>query len=218
MRIDTLEQQKQQPKVLRALATFVSYIFHPVFMPTIMALGLYWLAKASFAGVTVEKYTEWLAIIVVNTILFPLFATFLLKKLGFINSILMRDAKERIIPLIVAMACYFWAYLVFKNLDSVFILRVMLLGNFWGITLLFLVNIFLKISMHAMAIGGVLGIIIVLMLISPINMAPLLFLGIVLGGIVGTSRMILGAHTGKEIWLGYLLGILVQIAAYIYLQ
>ena len=82
----------------------------------------------------------------------------------------MKDSKERIIPLMISMIFYFWTYWVFKNLDSVFILRVMLLGNFWGIILLFLINIFLKISMHAMAIGGMLGIIIVLMLLSPVNM------------------------------------------------
>ena len=78
MRIDTTQQRYN--KGLRFAATAVSYIFHPVFMPLIMALALYWLAPASFAGITPQKYGEWMFIIALNTILYPLLATFLLKK------------------------------------------------------------------------------------------------------------------------------------------
>ena len=68
-----------------------------------------------------------------------------------------------------------------------------------------------------MAEGGMLGILIVLLIMSPVQMAIPLFTGIVIAGLSGTSRLLLGAHTQFEIWTGYVLGILVMLVAYWYL-
>jgi hypothetical protein len=206
-----------QSKPLRFLAHVVSFVFHPVFMPTVLVLMLYVLAPSSFAGVDSKMFGKFLGIIVINTLIFPLITTLLLKALGFLQSIYMHDAKDRIIPLIATMIFYFWAYNVFKNIESPFILRVMLLGNFWGVILMFIVNIFYKVSMHTSSAGGFLGVLIVLLLINPVNMMLPLFVSIVTCGIIGTARMLLGAHKPFEIWMGYILGIIVQIAAYLYL-
>lgn len=215
--IRVTEPRGTQSKPLRFLAQVVSFVFHPVFMPTVLVLMLYVLAPSCFAGVDTKMFGKFLGIIVINTLIFPLITTLLLKALGFLQSIYMHDPKDRIIPLIATMIFYFWAYNVFKNIESPFILRVMLLGNFWGVILMFIVNIFYKVSMHTSSAGGFLGVMIVLLLINPVNMMLPLFVSIVTCGIIGTARMLLGAHKPFEIWMGYALGILVQIAAYIYL-
>lgn len=212
-----MSQLRTRTRILHGVASVASYIFHPVFMPTIMTLALYKLAAVGFAGVSTASLGNWVLIIGINTILFPVLGVLLLKGLGFINSIHMRDPKERIVPLMISMVCYFWAYNVFKNIDSPFILKVLMLGNFWGIIALFMVNIFFKISMHTMAAGGMIGIVIVLMFISPVSMMIPLFVAMLIAGIMGTARLILGAHRTGEVWLGYALGILVMVAAYFYL-
>ncbi len=211
-----------QSKPLRVLANIVSFVFHPVFMPTVLVYTLYILAPSSFAGVDAKTFGTMMAIIVLNTLFFPLLAVFLLKRLGFIQSIYMHDSKDRIIPLIATMIFYFWIYLVFKNdifknSTTPFILRVMFLGNFFGIILLFMTNIFFKASMHTSAAGGFVGVMIVLMLINPVNMMLPLFISILVCGIVGTARLLTGAHKPAEIWVGYAMGIIVQLAAYLYL-
>lgn len=213
----TIKELRARTRFIRAIASFISYVFHPVLMPTVMTLALYKLAAVGFAGVKPKVFGNWLFIIILNTLIFPLVGVLLMKGLGFIRSMHMRDAKERIIPLLMTMTFYFWAYHVFQNIDSPFILRVLLLGSFWSVIALFMVNIFMKVSMHTAAAGGMLGLVIVLMLISPINMAIPLFIALVIAGLVGTARMLLGAHNGAEIWMGYLLGIIVQIAAYFYI-
>lgn len=213
-------QQKPgtQSMILRVFANIVSYFFHPVFMPTLVAIMLYVLANTSFAGFTPELIGMRIIQIVVLTAFFPLVYIGLLKGLGFIQSVHMRDAKDRIIPLIGIMVFYFWAYHVFKNIDTPFILRVLLLGCFWGVIVLFMVNIFFKASMHTMAAGGVLGLVLVLMFISPVSMAVPLFMTIIIAGLIGTARMLLGVHRPAEIWVGYGLGMLVQLCAYWYLN
>ena len=72
--------------------------------------------------------------------------------------------------------------------------------------------------MHTSAAGGMVGILIILMLLSPVNMIMPFFVALIVAGIIGSARIILGAHQRGDIWLGYIVGILVQIGAYIYMK
>ena len=41
---------------------------------------------------------------------------------------------------------------------------------------------------------------------------------ILLAGIIGSARLYLGAHQRGDVWLGYVIGIIVQLGAYIYIN
>ncbi len=207
--------------IVKFFANFVSWVCHPVFMPIIMAVALMYLSPNSFAGLSDKNLNLWKIMITANAVFYPLFSIFMLKPLGFIKSYYMPDSKERIIPLLLTMIFYFWTSHVFNNIsDSLvpLVLRVLLLGNFWGVIVLFIINIFTKISMHTAAAGGMVGIIIVLMIMSPVNMVYPFFASLIIAGIVGTARMLLGAHQRGDIWLGYIVGVIVQVAAYYYMR
>jgi hypothetical protein len=79
-------------------------------------------------------------------------------------------------------------------------------------------SIFFKVSMHTTAAGGAIGIMAVLLFLSPFNMLGAFFATIIIGGIVGTARLILREHTSFEIWVGYLIGLLSQLGAWWYLS
>ena len=138
----------------------------------------------------------------------------------------MRISKDRVIPLIATMIFYFWAQQVFSHPFKIdqrelywpLIIRILLLGSFWGVILLFLESIFFKVSMHTTAAGGAIGIMIVLLFLSPINMLTALIFTILVGGIVGTARLILKEHTTAEIWMGYITGLIVQLGAWAYMS
>lgn len=214
------EKTNPQPKALRVVAEVLSYIFHPVFFPVYMSYALYKLSPGSFMGIPDKQLGLWFISIAVTGVFFPLFSTALMKPLGFISSFKMETARERTIPLMATMIFYFWLSHVFNTIPSgpPLVLKVLLLGNFWGIILVFLANIFTKISMHTAVAGSMVGIIIVLMILSPVNMAVPLFVSLALAGLIGTARMILGAHQRGDIWLGYIIGILVQLGAYLYMK
>jgi hypothetical protein len=76
-----------------------------------------------------------------------------MKPLGFISSYKMPTARERTIPLMATMIFYFWISHVFNNMAGAVpqVLKVLLLGNFWGIIVVFIVNIFTRVSMHTSA-------------------------------------------------------------------
>jgi hypothetical protein len=221
----TSTAQIPQPKFLRTVATALSYILHPIFIPVYVSLALYMLAPLSFAGVSRGQFYQWLGVIVVSMVFFPLLSILLMKALGFIKSILMPDTKDRIIPLMATMIFYFWASHAFnsfgeqgdKHVVAPLILKVLMLGSFWGVIAIFMCNIFFKISMHSAAAGSMVGIFIVLMLSSPVNMAVPFFIVLAIAGLMGTVRLILYTHTMAEIVIGYILGILVMLGAYWYM-
>ncbi|WP_222166741.1 hypothetical protein [Edaphocola aurantiacus] len=217
LKINTLDHKKP----LRILANIVSVVCHPVFMPVIMTFVLYGINRVSFGNITMKTMYSWTGILALNTIFFPLVTIFLLKRLNFIESIKLNNSKDRIIPLIATMIFYFWAYMVFKNMKqpevAPQVLRIFLLGNFWGIIAIFMVNIFKKVSMHAAAAGGMIGILIVAMIVSRVNLFMPLMISLLIAGIIGSARLVLRAHTNGEIGLGYILGILAQLASYFYI-
>jgi hypothetical protein len=205
-------------KGLRLPAKIISYVFHPVFMPLTMAVVVSILNSSAFAAIDQKQRMQWFGNLALNTVFFPIVTVLLIKAVGFMESIQMRTMKDRIIPLIGTMIFYFWAYLIFKNIQAPLVLRVLLLGSFWGIVAVFMVNIFMKISMHTSAAGGALGILIVLMMVSHINLFLPFLLVLLVAGLIGTARMVLQAHRPVEIWAGYVIGIIVQMAAYFYLR
>jgi membrane-associated phospholipid phosphatase len=67
-----------------------------------------------------------------------------------------------------------------------------------------------KISAHAAAIGGLIGGFLALsfrMNQSPLMILSLLFL---IGGLVGTARLILEKHTNIQVYAGFVLGFLIM--------
>jgi hypothetical protein len=217
LKINTLDHKKP----LRVLANIVSVVCHPVFMPVIMTFVLYGINRVSFGNITMKTMYSWTGILALNTIFFPLVTIFLLKRLNFIESIKLNNSKDRIIPLIATMIFYFWAYMVFKNMKqpevAPQVLRIFLLGNFWGIIAIFMVNIFKKVRMNEASAGGMIGILIVAMIVSRVNLFMPLMISLLIAGIIGSARLVLRAHTNGEIGLGYILGILAQLASYFYI-
>lgn len=206
------------PAWLRFVASLISYIFHPVFMPLLLSVVLWRLLPAEFAPIPQKTLTFRFISLASTTIFFPLLTVALLKALGFLRSVHMRVSRDRIIPLIATMTFYFWAQQVFSHqADTPKIINILLLGSFWGIILLFLGSIFFKVSMHTTAAGGAIGIMTVLMFLATVNMFPALLVTILIGGIVGSARLILREHTPPEIWMGYIIGFIVQLAAWGYL-
>lgn len=206
------------PKGRKFLASIVSYILHPVFLPSAMAAAICWLNLSAFAGITNHTKLYWLSIIAYLTIFFPLITLLIAWKLKFVESIYLKTQRDRIIPLIAIMIYYFWVYQVFKrHFNAPLILNVLFLGSFWGIILLFIGNIFFKVSMHTTAAGGMIGIMLILMFTGQVNFLIPFLIVLLVAGLIGTARMILNAHSPLEIWLGYFAGLIAQLGAYWFL-
>lgn len=76
---------------------------------------------------------------------------------------------------------------------------------------LFLVFLKQKASLHMVGITSLLGYCIVLQLFFGTTNTILISILIAFIGIVATSRLYMKAHTYRELWLGFLIGLLPQI-------
>jgi len=201
--------------VLRVTAHILSYIFHPLFISAYVVGFLIFFHPYAFAGFDMRtKVFRFIGIVFCNTFL-PLFAVALMKALGLINSIMLRTVKDRIIPYIVVMTFYFWSWWVFKNLPNMPALSInFLLGAFLAVCAGFFCNIFFKISMHAIAMGGALMFFFLFGFHDAFGSGLYIAIALLCTGLVCTSRLLLGAHTAFDVWMGLFIGILTQWVAW----
>ena len=209
------QAQVSYPPVLRFLAQFFSYLFHPLFITSYVMGFLIFLHPAVFMGYEHRlKVLRFLHVVIFDA-LFPAFAVFLCWRLQFVRSIHLRTAKERIIPYIIVMIFYWWSWNVYKNIpESPPVAVHFLLGAFLAICGAWMCNIYFKISMHAVAAGGALMFFFLFSFND--NYASGLYpsVALLITGIVCTSRFICSDHTRFEIWAGLFIGLLSQWIAW----
>lgn len=201
--------------VLRGAAHVISYIFHPLFISAYVMGYLIFFHPYAFAAFDERtKVFRIINVVFCNTFL-PLFAVALMKGLGLINSMMLRTVKDRIVPYIVVMTFYFWSWWVFKNLPDMPGLSIhFLLGAFLAVCAGFFCNIFFKVSMHAIAMGGALMFFYLFGFHDAFGSGLYIAVALLSTGLVCTSRLILGVHTGFEVWAGLFVGMLTQYIAW----
>lgn len=203
----------------RSFASVLSVLFHPLLLPTYAVALIMLLAPHFFAHLSSVNFNLSIIIVFIFTFIFPVVSILIMRGLDVISSFEMQDAKERIFPIIAIGSFYIWMYFFFKptyrqTMASTLVSN-MLLGAIIAIFFSFIINLFKKISLHAMGMGSLVAIAFSLISISAYDIRFLLMGIIVLAGMVGTARLILKAHTQDEIWIGYLIGFLSQYASLI---
>lgn len=198
---------------LRFTAKIISHLFHPLFVSLYVSYYLIFVNGTFFTGFSHSMKTHVMVWVFINMFLFPSISVLLLKAVGFIDSIYLYTQKDRIIPYITANLFYFWMYLVFHNNTSIpLIITSFVLGVFLTSSAGLLANIYFKISMHGLGMGGATGIFLVMIYFcGSSGIAVPLMITLLLSGIVLSSRLIGAHHTNKELYSGFILGILFQL-------
>lgn len=213
------EQKTNFSPVTRAVANVFSYVLHPLFIPLLVTF-LSVTALPEFFTAFRSNSFRWdydvlFIRVTVASVLFPMLVVALSKALGFVGSITMRDQKDRIIPYVASIIFYFWAFYTFKREGaSPDFYNAFWLGVFLAVVISFVANSFVKISMHTVGWGGVVGFLLCLMGDMGMNVSLPLAGAVLLAGIAGTSRLVLDAHTPREVWSGFVVGVLAQAGAY----
>ena len=199
---------------IKLIAHFFSWIFHPLFIPLYVTFFLSYIHPYAFVALNEKGKIFKLIFVFVNTAMFPGLAVFLMWRLKFTQSLFLRTQKERIIPYAAAMIFYFWAWYVSRSLqDKEEIFTGFLFGSFLTVIAAWMANIYFKISMHALAIGGMLFFIFRVSFSGDGTSGLYPSIAVLIAGIVCTARMIVSDHRPIEIYAGLLIGILCQALA-----
>lgn len=200
-------------------AKLISYIFHPLFIPTYIFIFLMYEVPYDFAGITTYQLELRLFSIFWLTAFFPAFAVFLLWRLKFSESIFLRTRKERIVPYVITMFFYWWMYYLSRNFtDQPVVLKFFYMGIFISTVFGLILNNYYKISLHAMAMGGAVAAIILFAMYYRSPFGTSISVAVLLCGLVCTSRFLASDHTNKEVYAGLIVGVFCQAASYAFLM
>ncbi len=203
-----------QPLMARWMASFLSVIVHPLFVPVYITLFLLFIHPLVFTGYTQLAKIKLLTTVFVNLTLFPAVTVFLCRRLGFISSIKMYTQKERLIPLAATMIFYFWGWYVLRSFNEVPVLfKQFLLGSFITIIAGWLANIYFKVSLHGLAMGGLIAFMVYTVYQVEGGSATYLIVTFLLVGLVCSARLILAVHRPFEVYAGLVIGALAQVLA-----
>ena len=210
--------ENKAPKPLAYIANAISYVFHPLFIPTYFFVYLMYLMPFEFAGITDWQLKLKLFSVFWLTAFFPAFAVFLLWRLKLSDSIFLRTRKERIIPYVITMFFYLWMYYLSRNFtDQPLALKYFYFGIFIASAIGLTVNNFIKVSLHAMGISGLLMAVILVGFYYPVNNLAWILISIVFTALVVSARMVVSDHTKNELIVGFAIGALTQVAAFIWI-
>ena len=203
------------PKYVVFISKVASVIFHPLFIGIYLAAFLLFIHPSYFLGFTDHSKLLKLLTIVNNNVFFPLLVVALLRGLGFSNSVQLKTQRERIVPYIASITFYFWTYYVFRSQpENPTILVLMCRGMFMASSIALIANNYFKISMHAIACGGMIGLFILTIQDGTMSSGIPMMLGFFVTGLVFTSRKIISDHTWFDLIVGFIVGLICQLTGY----
>lgn len=192
--------------------TLISYLFHPVIMPTLGTLAVLWCDPNLYIPLNTEK--PWLivlGVVFLCTYLLPLSASWVLLLLGRISSLSHPTENDRRFMLSFTALFYILVYYVFHNIPAMGTsLKIFMLGINISIIFTLIASLFTPVSFHSVGAGGLLGTIIGLIKYTHEHLFIWLLGAFVIVVLTGFARYKLKAHGAFEIYVGLIIGITVQ--------
>lgn len=195
---------------MNTFARITSYLFHPLLMPLYATAILFntnnYLAYAIIPAVQKIIYI----IVFTTTYLLPSLTAMLLLKRGKINSLQMEQPHERNIPFLVTAVYFGVCFYLLQKLPMVRVFGYGILGAAIAIFISFLINLKWKISIHMVGIGGLIGLLYVFSQQMHFNfLIPIIILSVIAGAL-GTARLLSNAHQPSQVYVGFLVGFIVE--------
>ncbi|MGB3947682.1 MAG: phosphatase PAP2 family protein [Bacteroidia bacterium] len=198
------------------IAKIISYLFHPLLMPTYGFALLFYTNNYISTFTAPEVKLVILGITFVFTFLLPAFNVLILLKTGRIKSLEMETNSERLLPYISTTLYYFALFYLFFNAGFPSVFKVVVLGAAICLLLTLLINLKWKISAHAIGIGGTAGVILGIIYRLRLDLELIFMFTLFLAGIIGFARLKLNAHSPAQVYTGFLLGFLVELLLMIF--
>lgn len=157
-------------------------------------------------------------IIFMFSFIFPSLNIFILYKLKKIPSITLSNQKDRTYPYVMTTLFYFGLFYLLLDINIWTSIKVFVLGGGIAILLTALLNLKFKISAHMVGIGGLLGVLISVSYLIKFDMTLFYILIIIVAGFIGFARLTLNEHKPYQLYVGFLIGLFVQMTLFFTLQ
>lgn len=192
--------------MMYSVSKYISNILHPFVMPVYFLIILF-NTPSVFALIPWESQLFSYIIVILSLIIVPMACLPILKKYGLIQTYSMQHSQERIYPIMVEILSGFIGFLFLKLVPYSSIVQQFYLIMVIELSIISVISINWKISMHLCIIGNLCAFIFVLGYRFSANIQLLLAFFILCAGLLATSRLYLGKHNIWQISAGFLLGI-----------
>ncbi|MEM1137280.1 MAG: hypothetical protein AAGI07_15685 [Bacteroidota bacterium] len=193
------------------LARAVSFILHPLLMPTLVFFVVFYFAE-TIVPFSEEGRLRILGLIFVSTFLFPLGSILLLHTASLFNNLQLETQSQKPLPYVTVSV--FYTMITYFFVDKIGIATIpssMIISIALITALITIVSTIFNVSIHSAALGGVLGILFCIkgiyyelnLLIYPI-LVCLLFAGLVM-----TARLSMHINTPLQVFSSLFFGFMV---------
>lgn len=198
-------------KQLIYAARALSLVFTPFYLPLVGLLAMFLFSHMSSYPLTFKLQV--ILLTYAFTILLPTMLIHWYHNYNGWTLWHLREKDKRMVPYCISIVSYLACFLLMKHLHLPHFMSAIIVAALFVQIVCAMVNIWIKVSAHMAAIGGLTGGVVVFGLILLYNPVWWLVILILLAGLVGTSRMIMRVHTLNEICVGYMIGFVTTFIA-----
>ncbi|WP_010662027.1 hypothetical protein [Marinilabilia salmonicolor] len=196
---------------MKLFSKILSIVFHPMLMPT---FGLFLIFNAglhlSYMPFEIKRLVY--LIVFISSSLLPVSLLPLFLQMKVIKSFKMETARERIYPVLVTGVFYFLGYFLLRRLNVSPLIENYMLSILVAVLLAAGISFFWKISLHAIAVGGVTAVLAAMMIKYGVDLLLLVSLMVLISGLVAMARLCLNAHSSSQVYVGYITGFVIVFA------
>jgi membrane-associated phospholipid phosphatase len=187
-------------------AKVISVLFHPLFMPLYGVLIIF-MAPTLFWYLPFKVKRIIFLIILINNVLIPISLLPFFRHRNIVNSLIMEERTDRIIPLLAASLLYSITSFVLFRLQIPVFLKTWFYSISFLSVLLLLITLWYKVSIHSAAAGALIGTILALSLKMSVSLGWFFITSLVISGFVLASRLRLNLHNPLQVYTGFIAGL-----------
>ena len=192
-------------KTMLRVARITSIVFTPFSIPFLAFLVLFLFSYLRIMPILYKGIV--LGIVYCFTILTPTITIFLFRKInGFARHELI-DRTIRYVPILLTIISYVFCLLMMRKLNIPWYMTGIIFVSLVISIICILVNLKWKLSEHMAGMGGIIGGLVSFSALFSYNPVVWLCLFILIAGILGSARIVLGHHTLGEVLSGFVVGL-----------
>ena len=192
-------------KTMLRVARITSIVFTPFSIPFLAFLVLFLFSYLRIMPILYKGIV--LGIVYCFTILTPTITIFLFRKINGFARQELSERKKRYVPILPTIISYVFCLLMMRKLNIPWYMTGIIFVSLVISIICILVNLKWKLSEHMAGMGGIIGGLVSFSALFSYNPVVWLCLFILIAGILGSARIVLGHHTLGEVLSGFVVGL-----------
>lgn len=192
-------------KTMLRVARVTSIVFTPFSIPFLAFLVLFLFSYLRIMPILYKGIV--LGIVYCFTILTPTITIFLFRKINGFARQELSERKKRYVPILLTIISYVFCLLMMRKLNIPWYMTGIIFVSLVISIICILVNLKWKLSEHMAGMGGIIGGPVSFSALFSYNPVVWLCLFILIAGILGSARIVLGHHTLGEVLSGFVVGL-----------